>query len=287
MFDLHGDPCTTEASGLADVDRRLMAIAGQTGSDAVAQALRGHVGAGGRRVRARMALAAASALGLDGRPMATATEALHQASLIHDDLSDGSPERRGQPAIWCAYGHDHAVACGDLMIAGAFAALAESGSAAGLMAAEASRAVARTIRGQAADLARSAPPSLRGWLATARRKSGPLLGLGPSLALVTAGLPHLVPHARRGADWLAVAYQVADDLADEAEDRAAGAPNVMPAMRAIHGDAAARWAAIGLGLEALVRSEARLRGLPPGVDAAYAIAAQPTRARLIGAADAV
>ena len=44
-------------------------------------------------------------------------EYVHMASLVHDDIVDDSPKRRGAPTIQAKYGKDMAVFTGDLMLA--------------------------------------------------------------------------------------------------------------------------------------------------------------------------
>ncbi|MED5465253.1 MAG: polyprenyl synthetase family protein [Myxococcota bacterium] len=77
-----------------------------------------HLATGGKRLRARLALAAAKGLGLEAReaiPWAASCELLHNATLIHDDLQDGDRVRRGAPTVWVAHGSVQAINAGDLM----------------------------------------------------------------------------------------------------------------------------------------------------------------------------
>ena len=69
---------------------------GTASTDAAAAAAAYHLGAGGRRIRARLALDAGSCLGLSARDavaIASTCELLHNASLVHDDLQDRDPGR--------------------------------------------------------------------------------------------------------------------------------------------------------------------------------------------------
>ena len=50
-------------------------------------------------------------------PMATATELLHVATLIHDDAIDRSPVRRSKPTVYKMWGEDKAVLLGDYLFA--------------------------------------------------------------------------------------------------------------------------------------------------------------------------
>ena len=55
--------------------------------------------------------------------LATAAELLHCASLVHDDIIDGEPLRRGQPTLNRRHGDHVAVLVGDLLYARSFALL--------------------------------------------------------------------------------------------------------------------------------------------------------------------
>jgi geranylgeranyl pyrophosphate synthase len=58
---------------------------------------------------------------------ATAIELIHMATLVHDDVLDAAPLRRGRPTIAAVSGRGRAVSAGDLLFARAFAFLAEHG----------------------------------------------------------------------------------------------------------------------------------------------------------------
>lgn len=73
---------------------------------------------GGKRVRPTLCLATCDALGGDtaaATVFAQAIEALHNYTLVHDDIMDGDTERRGQPAVWKQYGLDHGILIGDAL----------------------------------------------------------------------------------------------------------------------------------------------------------------------------
>lgn len=48
-------------------------------------------------------------------PAATAVELLHNFSLIHDDIEDNSPLRRGRPTVWSRWGIPQAINTGDTL----------------------------------------------------------------------------------------------------------------------------------------------------------------------------
>jgi len=59
---------------------------------------------------------------------ATAIELVHMASLVHDDVLDAAPLRRGRPTVVARSGRDRAVAVGDLLFSRAFAELGQGGT---------------------------------------------------------------------------------------------------------------------------------------------------------------
>src|SRR5215510_3063828 len=56
----------------------------------------------------------------DAWQVATAIELFHNFTLIHDDIMDKAPLRRGQPTIPAKYGHDTALLAGDVMLVKAY-----------------------------------------------------------------------------------------------------------------------------------------------------------------------
>ena len=71
---------------------------------------------GGKMMRPGMAMLIAGACGgvtEDSYLFAAATELLHNATLLHDDVVDGAAERRGFPTVWTLLGGGPAVLLGD------------------------------------------------------------------------------------------------------------------------------------------------------------------------------
>ena len=92
---------------------------------AIFQAMRYSVFAGGKRVRPILAIAAAEALGgsaADVLPLACALECIHTYSLIHDDLPtlDNDDYRRGRLTNHKVFGEANAILAGDALLTLAF-----------------------------------------------------------------------------------------------------------------------------------------------------------------------
>ncbi len=74
--------------------------------------------AGGKRVRPAVLLMAARLSGYSGDLAilyATVVEAIHTATLVHDDIVDDSTLRRGRPAVHSKWGNDVTVLLGDYL----------------------------------------------------------------------------------------------------------------------------------------------------------------------------
>jgi geranylgeranyl diphosphate synthase type I len=80
----------------------------------------------GKRIRPLLVLLCAEAAGGDWKkalPAAAAVEFIHNFSLIHDDIQDHSPLRRGRPTLWIKMGTALAINAGDLMFVMGFRSL--------------------------------------------------------------------------------------------------------------------------------------------------------------------
>ncbi len=80
----------------------------------------------GKMSRPTLCLLACEAVGGDWRsalPAAAAVELIHNFSLIHDDIQDGSWERRRRPTVWKVWGEPQAINAGDAMYVLAHVAL--------------------------------------------------------------------------------------------------------------------------------------------------------------------
>ena len=109
LFD--GIEFTREPAGLYDPLRYMIAI-------------------GGKRIRPRLCLTTYSFFSdnFDEGILAPATalEVFHSFTLMHDDIMDRSPLRRGVPTVWKKWSEDTAILSGDVMLIDAYQRIAKA-----------------------------------------------------------------------------------------------------------------------------------------------------------------
>jgi geranylgeranyl pyrophosphate synthase len=199
---------------LERTERRMNELAGGHG-ELLARFAGQTIAAGGKRLRPLLVFLAAGAPppetdGLLGA--AVAVELVHGATLIHDDVLDGSPLRRGHPTVFAAGGRSMAIATGDLLFSRAFAELAATGSV------QAVRVLARASRelaaGEVMQRADAFAPDLtvERYLERCRLKTAVLFRAACELGALQAGGP-----SRELADFgeqIGLAFQILDDVLD-------------------------------------------------------------------------
>jgi octaprenyl-diphosphate synthase len=94
--------------------------------------LAGHlIAGGGKRMRPMLTLASGALLGYPGtrhHKLAAAVEFIHTATLLHDDVVDGSGMRRGKRTANLIWGNPASVLVGDFLFSRAFELMVEDGS---------------------------------------------------------------------------------------------------------------------------------------------------------------
>lgn len=94
--------------------------------------LAGHlIAGGGKRMRPMLTLACARLLDYTGdrhHKLSAAVEFIHTATLLHDDVVDGSDMRRGKTAANLIFGNPAAVLVGDFLFSRSFELMVEDGS---------------------------------------------------------------------------------------------------------------------------------------------------------------
>lgn len=192
---------------LGEVEDRLRAAIedqGETlGDDAAAT-----LAAGGKRLRPMLVLLCAGEDGGEAAVRAAAAiELVHMATLVHDDVLDEAPLRRGLPTVAATSGRDRAVATGDLLFSRAFALLAGAGDTRPVqLLADASVALARGELAQRHD-AFDLGVSEERYLARCRLKTATLFECACLLGRDDE-------HLRRFGAEVGLAFQLLDDVLD-------------------------------------------------------------------------
>jgi octaprenyl-diphosphate synthase len=118
------------AEDLAEVNREIVNRM-ESGVPLIPE-LAGHIiGAGGKRLRPMLTLGAAKLCGYSGRRhigLAACVEFIHTATLLHDDVVDGSDLRRGDASANALWGNKPSVLVGDFLFSRAFSLMVEDGS---------------------------------------------------------------------------------------------------------------------------------------------------------------
>ena len=205
ILELGGDPLR---DAMADVERRLREIT------AIESHSLATIAAGGKRLRPLIVFVAG--LGSDAGDAlsraAAAVELIHSATLVHDDVLDDAPLRRGRRTVFAAAGRDAATATGDLLFSSAFSELARNGEIEQLRAlSSASAALACGELMQRADAWRS-DVTLERYLRRCELKTARLFAAACELGALSAGAS---PERAGAYAQLGVAYGVAFQIEDD------------------------------------------------------------------------
>jgi geranylgeranyl pyrophosphate synthase len=145
-----------------------------------------------------------------------AVELVHSATLVHDDLIDGAPLRRGHPTVAAVAGRQTAVATGDLLFSRAFAELAKNEDATQLSAlSDASSALAEGELLQRED-AYASHVAVERYLRRCELKTAALFEAACRLGALTAvGASGMLADALGAfARRIGLAFQMLDDVLD-------------------------------------------------------------------------
>jgi len=201
LFD--GIEFTSEPAGLYDPLRYMIAI-------------------GGKRIRPRLCLTAYSFFSdrFDEGILAPASalEVFHSFTLMHDDIMDRSPLRRGVPTVWKKWNEDTAILSGDVMLIDAYQRIAKDPHAVlDRVMALFSRTAAQVCDGQQYDMEFESVPEVP------MADYNKMIGLKTAVLLAcSAGMGALIGGASQAeCDALyqygyevGMAFQVADDYLD-------------------------------------------------------------------------
>ncbi|MDR2659920.1 MAG: polyprenyl synthetase family protein [Spirochaetaceae bacterium] len=151
--------------------------------------------------------------------LAAALEMLHMATLVHDDVIDDSPLRRGLPTLHTLFGRREAVLIGDFLLSRCFLLAADYTSPRNALNLARIIATICTMEiEQNRDRFRS-NISLRGYLRKITGKSALLFSLACFVGAYEANAPKVVCEKLRRAGYnVGIAFQIIDDILDYSGD---------------------------------------------------------------------
>jgi geranylgeranyl diphosphate synthase type I len=201
-------------------------------------------GRGGKLLRPALLLLSCEAVGGDWQralPAAAAVELLHNFTLIHDDVEDGSPQRHGRDTVWRVWGTAQAINAGDGMFALAQSTLLRlaGGGHGPDRVVESMRlfteATLRLCEGQHLDLAHADGRMIteEQYRTMVGGKSGALLAASCAAgALLGGAAPETVAALRSFGEHLGLAFQIRDDVLGIWGDEAATGKSASDDLRA-------------------------------------------------------
>ncbi|MGI8943568.1 MAG: polyprenyl synthetase family protein [Qipengyuania sp.] len=189
-------------------------------------ALAGHlISGGGKRLRPMLTLAGAELVGYNGarhHRLAAAVEFIHTATLLHDDVVDGSDLRRGKAAANIIFGNPATVLVGDFLFSRAFELMVEDGSLRVLKILSGASAIIAEGEVDQLTAQRQIETSEERYLDIIRAKTAALFAAASRIAAVVAECGEdcetaLDEYGRN----LGIAFQLVDDAIDYDSDAAA------------------------------------------------------------------
>lgn len=216
---------------MARIERHLERVTVDAGAPLAVHA-NSTIMAGGKRLRPLLVVLAAESAGPDlataSSPLdtgeedecliraAAAVELVHSATLVHDDVIDRAPLRRGNPTVAATAGRQAAIATGDLLFSRAFAELARNDDPAQLGAlSDASSALAAGELLQRED-AYASHVAIERYLGRCELKTAALFEAACRLGALVAvpGSTDLADALGAFARRIGLAFQILDDVLD-------------------------------------------------------------------------
>ena len=176
------------------------------------------ISGGGKRLRPMLVVLAARACQVEGDAHVAAAafiEFIHTATLLHDDVVDGSSLRRGRDTANRVFGNQASVLVGDFVYSRAFQMMAALGRQPVMeIMAEATNVIAE---GEVLQLMNARDPDTteERYLEVIYRKTAKLFEAGAEVAAVLANVPAEVRRSLAAyGRHLGTAYQLVDDMLD-------------------------------------------------------------------------
>jgi len=173
---------------------------------------------GGKRIRPSVVLLASRMLGGPRRSLveiAAAIEMIHIGTLVHDDIIDSVPRRRGHDSLHTLWGFSPAVLAGDFLLSAGLGRVASLGNP-GLVSVL-TDAVCSVCRGEIRELANIGRTGTKReeYFRVVGEKTASLFSAGMVMAGMVSGAGNETLHALENSGrLLGTAFQLVDDIAD-------------------------------------------------------------------------
>ncbi|MGE5372598.1 MAG: polyprenyl synthetase family protein [Solirubrobacterales bacterium] len=180
--------------------------------------------AGGKRLRPAFALLSGAVFSNDLSPfisLAAALELVHMATLVHDDVIDNSPTRRGTQTVKNVWGNRMSIYSGDYLFSRALSLIAAYGRSdvVSVLAAASVQMVEGELRQLRSCFDVHQP--VTEYLRRIERKTALLISLSCQTGAMIAGASGVeVDALRRFGYYLGMAFQITDDVLDFIADEA-------------------------------------------------------------------
>ena len=176
-----------------------------------------HFRSGGKLLRGKLVISVSAFAKCDHNDtvkIAMATELLHNASLVHDDICDRDDLRRGTACVWKAFGSETALCFGDWLIGLSFKLIShlDHPTAGAKISARLAETLCALSRGQAREFATKPVDNWSEYLEIVRQKTSPLITFPVVAPLTLGNLESNISVAKEAITELGVAYQIANDV---------------------------------------------------------------------------
>lgn len=176
------------------------------------------IASGGKRIRPLLTLACTRMFDADtARPfgLAASVEFIHTATLLHDDVVDGSDERRGQKAANLVFGNQASVLVGDFLFSRAFQLMTADGSLEVLRILSDASAIIAQGEVKQLTTANNLETSMDDYIEVVSAKTAALFAAACEIGPVIAGQDKQAQAALAEYGMaLGIAFQIIDDVLD-------------------------------------------------------------------------
>ena len=204
----------------ADMGRVNEMILSRTGSEVtmIPEVANHLISSGGKRLRPILTIATAALSGYKGEghiKLAASVEFMHTATLLHDDVVDGSDLRRGKAAARMLWGNEASVLVGDFLLGQAFKMMVEVGSLPCLDVLSTAAAVIAEGEVMQLSAAKDTATTEDAYLKVIRAKTAALFAAACEVGPILARRARAEIEACRGYGAnLGIAFQLIDDALD-------------------------------------------------------------------------